>query len=105
MRVRHKITGFTGCILLLPLLMQAQRDCAQPVISDAFRLQYDYYTKDVVSQPLSPVRSYGYVEGGYRMEGGEYRLAQSPMRQRDLFFTTEGSKQVKKFLASGSFSY
>lgn len=92
-------------ILLLPGLGLAQQDSSVQAYTESFRLQYNRYAKDVITQPLLKHRNYGSVQVGYRSEDGGYMEAQAPQKQNEIFFYTEGSKQIRKVLVSGSFGW
>ncbi|MGN6418214.1 MAG: DUF6850 family outer membrane beta-barrel protein [Pseudobacter sp.] len=92
-------------ILLLPGIGLAQQDSALQPHTESFQLQYNRYARDVISQPLLKHRNYGSVQLGYRSEEGGYMEAQAPQKQNELFFYTEGSKQIRKILVSGSFGW
>lgn len=56
-------------------------------------------------QPLLKLKNYNSVQLGYRSEEGDYRPSQAPGKQSDICFYTEGTRQIKKFLVSGSFGW
>lgn len=93
-----------GTILLYACSAYAQ-DTAYNFLTEGFGRKYAFYSKDVISQPLLNLNQYALVEGGYRYTSGNYMLSQDAPKQRDIFFHTEGTKQLKKFLVSGSFAY
>jgi hypothetical protein len=101
--INRNIVSF--CILLLPGFAVAQQDSTVQPHSEASQLHFNRYAKDPLLQPLLKLRNYGSVQLGFRAEDGEYRQAQAPQKQRDIFFYTEGSRQIKKFLVSGSFGW
>lgn len=94
-----------GCVLFFPGITAAQQDSSIPSHTEAFRLQYDRYANEAISQPLLKYNNYSSVQVGYRSEDGGYRQTQAPKKQGDLFFYTEGTRQIKKFLVSGSFGW
>ncbi|NII28093.1 hypothetical protein HB364_23620 [Pseudoflavitalea sp. X16] len=85
-------------------ILHAQ-DTSYNFLTERFGQQYDFYSKEVISQPLLQLHQYARVEGGYRYTSGDYRLSQDAPKQQDIFFYTEGTKRINKFLVSGSFSY
>ncbi|MFY0255511.1 DUF6850 family outer membrane beta-barrel protein [Chitinophaga sp. 30R24] len=87
-----------------PLRVQAQ-DTAVDVHSQQFQQRYHFFSQDVISQPLRPFSQYAIVEAGYRVKDGGYALAQDAAKQRELFFNTAGTRQLKKWLVSGAFTY
>lgn len=92
------MAGFCCCSL-------AAQDTASDVSSVRFRQQYDFFSKQLITQPLLPLPAYARVEAGFRFDKGEYILAQDAPKQQEIFFYTEGSRRVKKYQLSGSFSY
>lgn len=100
-----RIYSISLLILLLPGFGLAQQDSSIQRHTESFQLQYNRYAKDVITQPLLKNRNYGIVELGYRAEEGEYMEAQAPQKQNEIFFYTEGSKQIRKILVSGSFGW
>jgi hypothetical protein len=81
------------------------QDTTQQFLTESFGKSYRFLANDVISQPLLKMDQYALVEGGYRYTSGNYMQAQDAPTQRDLFFYTEGTKRIRKFLVSGSFSY
>jgi hypothetical protein len=101
--INRNIISF--CFLLLPGMAVAQQDSAVQPQTEATQLHFNRYAKDPLLQPLLKLTNYSSVQLGYRSEKGDYRQAQTPQQQRDIFFYTEGSRQIKKFLVSGNFGW
>lgn len=101
--INRNITSF--CILLLPGIAVAQQDSTVQPQAEATQLHFNRYAKDPLLQPLLKLTNYSSVQLGFRSENGDYRQAQAPQQQRDIFFYTEGSRQIKKFLVSGNFGW
>lgn len=93
------------CALLPPFFSWAQQDSSSRFITESFQLQYHRYTKEAITQPLLKLRNYNSVQAGYASEEGKYRQAQAPQKQNILSFFTEGSRQLKKVLVTGSFGW
>src|SRR5688500_13654663 len=93
------------CFLLLPWLAVAQQDSTVQPQTEANQFHFNRYAKDPLLQPLLKLTNYSSVQLGYRSEKGDYRQAQTPQQQRDIFFYTEGSRQIKKILVSGNFGW
>ena len=92
-------------ILLLPGIVWAQQDSSSLPISESFQLQYHRYANEAITQPLLKLRNYNRVEAGYSSEQGKYMQAQAPQKQNIISFFTEGSRQLKKVLVTGSFGW
>ncbi len=101
-KTRVKVLA-TACLLLR--LGAAGQDTAAIHSAEQFNLHYGFLAPNVISQPFLDIKNYSLLEGGYRVTGGGYRLAQDADRRNDIFFATQGTRQVKKFLASGRFAY
>lgn len=67
--------------------------------------RYDFYNRQVISQPVSTISNYSKVEAGYMYVDGGFRPKQEAPVQRSMYFNTEGTKQVAGFKVSGSFSF
>lgn len=81
------------------------QDSTRNLLTESFGRKYSFYSKEVISQPLLPMDQYAIVEGGYRYTSGDYKLSQDAAKQQEIFFFTEGTRKIRKFLFSGSFSY
>jgi hypothetical protein len=81
------------------------QDTTYHFLTEGFGRKYTFFSKDVISQALLPLEQYALVQGTYRYISGDYMVSQDAPRQQDISFYTEGTKRVKKFLLSGSFSY
>lgn len=95
---------FWSALLLQAVVVKGQ-DSTLPVTSQLFRQQYDWLRGQTLTQPFLSTKTYGMLEAGYRVTGGEYRLSQDADRQRAFFFHTEGSKKIRKALVSGAFTF
>lgn len=73
--------------------------------SGQFQQQYTFYTADAAIQPLNPITSHAQLIAGYGRTSGSYRLAQAAPVQQDIFFKTEGTRQLGRYLLSGYFGY
>ena len=82
----------------------AAQDSAN-LVSGIFQQQYGFYSMETLSQPLNKISNYTHVEAGYRSKGGTFMQAQDATKERTIFFNTQGTRQVKKYLVSGSFNY
>jgi len=95
------------CLIILivtfPCIIHAQD--SSNTLSQQFEQQYNFFSKDVLSQPLFKLKNYAIVEAGYNSKGGKYILSQDAEKQHDIFFSTQGTKQLKGFLLSGAFAY
>lgn len=87
-----------------PFFIKAQ-DTTINYFSNEFQQRYQFFSKEALSLSLLPLKNYATIEGGFKHTGGDYKLAQDASKQNDLFFRTEGTRQLNKFLVSGSFSY
>lgn len=81
------------------------QDSTYNFLTESFGRKYAFFSKDVVSQPLLQLNQYGLVEGSYRYTSGDYIVSQDAPKQQDIIFHTEGTKQIRKILLSGSFTY
>ena len=83
---------------------QAQ-DSARYKLSEHFRQDYDFYLRRVITQSLLPLEQYALTEGSYQKTKGGFRARHEAPSLETTTFYTEGSRRVKKYRVSGSFSY
>lgn len=85
--------------------VNAQDSSGRLLQSEQFQRLYTFYTTDAVIQPLNPVTNHAQLLAGYGRSSGSYRLAQAAPVQQDIFFKTEGTRQLGHYLLSGYFGY
>lgn len=90
--------------VLCPALLQAQ-DSTQCVFTEQFQREYNFFAREAITQPLMRLPQYSLLEAKYTYTSGDYHLSQDAAKQQDMTFYTEGTKQVKRILVSGLFSY
>ncbi len=81
------------------------QDSVRYKLSEMFQQEHNYYLRRVITQPLLPMQQYAVVEASYKNTKSDFISRQDAPRQNEISFFTEGTKKVKKFLVSGSFSY
>lgn len=85
--------------------INAQDSSGRLLQSEQLQRQYTFYTADAVIQPLNPITNHAQLIAGYGRTSGSYHLAQAAPLQRDIFFKTEGTRQLGRYLLSGYFGY
>jgi hypothetical protein len=90
---------------LTALQSAGAQDSLPRKLSGQFEQRYRYFSEDLLSQPLNPLPQYATLEAGARFTGGSHHQAQDAAKQREYFLHTSGTRQVKRFLVSGSFRY
>ncbi|MBL7758202.1 MAG: hypothetical protein JNL59_12440, partial [Chitinophagaceae bacterium] len=85
--------------------INAQDSSGRLLQSEPFQRLYTFYTADAAIQPLNPVTNHAQLTAGYGRTSGSYRLAQAAPVQQDIFFRTEGTRQLGRYLLSGYFGY
>lgn len=81
------------------------QDTSLMVHSSQEQQQYDFFSKETISQSYLPLTNRSLLQAGVSLTGGDFKLSQDPSKQKQFFFDTEGTKKVGKYLISGTFRY
>jgi hypothetical protein len=73
--------------------------------SGLFQQEYDFYLRSAITQPLLPLKQYAITAASYTDTKGDFMAKQDAPKQNEISFLTEGTRKIKKYLVSGSFSY